>query len=137
MRNVTVVFVSVMLVVLSGCAKISDTQTKELKGLDPSWELIIPAFKSGVKVEAKVEADGKVMGCLVPADHVEAAGRDQLNGRKPKDALDSVESGDNFTLNATFPANQEGRLLVAPAVPAGQRRSGNTPVKVKVTIVGR
>src|SRR5262245_31915042 len=112
MRNVTVVLVSVMLVALAGCAKISDTQTKELKGSELTWELIIPAFKSGVKVDVKVEADGKVMGCLVSADNAEVASRDQLNGKKPKTALDSVESGDNYSLSATFPANQEGRLLM-------------------------
>src|SRR5262249_28603226 len=114
MRNVTVVLVSVMLVSLSGCAKLSDTHTKELKPLDPSWELIIPECGGGVKVEAKVEADGKVMGCLVTADHADAAGRELTNNKKPKDALDSVDSGDNFTLTGQFPPNAEGRLLIAP-----------------------
>jgi hypothetical protein len=131
MRNVTCTVLALSLLVLSGCAKLSDTRTQELKKSDPNpWALVIPPFANGVKVEATITSDnGTLAAALFPADKEDAAAFEFSRDKRPADALDYADNAANLNLTGTFAANQEGRLYI--------KNVGTSPATVKVTIVGR
>jgi hypothetical protein len=130
MRNMLAILVAVALVSLAGCAKLSDTQTKDIARNDPPWVLEIPAFKSGVKIEVKVESNGgKLWACLFPADKEDVAVNSLVNDKKPAAALAWADNSDSLSLSATFAPNQEGKLYI--------KNVATKPATVKVSIVGR
>ena len=128
MRRALMVLSAVLVLSSAGCSKVVDKKNKTL-GPHEMWVLEIDKHKSGLKLEVKVEADAKVLGCIYSATKELVAQNSVANKKKPDDALAFKEGKESFTLNGTLPANEDGRIVIM--------NLGLKPVEAKVNIVGR
>lgn len=127
MRPTTLAVLALFLLA-TGCNRVSDSRTIDLKPGEIHETTEIPEQKSPLKLDVKIEATGPVTGCLYAASKDQEVSKALFQKRQPADALGYATDQTAFTLSGTLPANEVGRLWI--------KNVGTGSATVKVKIVG-